>query len=181
MKPLLPLNRLMMVSGLALALTTNVDGREVGAIQAAQSGTLVSKGMPVYVKNIDKEAEDAVKVVDAFTAALKAVRLDDVMRMLHPSVLVLESGGSERSRDEYMAQHATADALFLQKAHIELRYRQAHADGGFAWVGTESTVLLQENGKKKVLKTSETMLLKKANDGWKIVHIHWSSRPAVKS
>ncbi len=181
MKCLLRLSHLIIVPSLLFGLTTAVDGKEVPAIKSTQSDTVVGKGMPVFVRNIDTEAEEAVKVVDAFTAALKAVKLDEVSRLLAPEVLVLESGGSERSRDEYMAQHAAADALFLQKANLELRYRQAHADGNFAWVGTESMLQLKGNEKETVLKTTETMLLKKTADGWKIVHIHWSSRPQVKS
>lgn len=181
MKLMSPLSRMLMISGMVCGLALNVDAREVSGNESGQSKAAASSGMPVFVKNISPDAEEAVKVVDAFNAALKAVKLDEVSRLLDEKVLVLESGGSERSRDEYLAKHATADSLFLQKAHIELRYRQAHAEGNLAWVGSESTVLVKENEKESLLKMTETMLLKKTPDGWKIVHIHWSSRPAVKS
>ncbi|MGH8049819.1 MAG: nuclear transport factor 2 family protein, partial [Arenimonas sp.] len=69
-----------------------------------------------------------------------------------------------------------ADANFLQNAQIQPRYRQAQAEGNFAWVATESEIQAVEQGKKILLLSTETMLLKKTPKGWKIVHIHWSSR-----
>lgn len=135
-----------------------------------------SMGMPVFVQNVAPAAIDAVKVVDSFSTAIQSVKLDVAKNLLDPKVLILESGGSERSRDEYMGGHAIADANFLQNAHIQQRYRQAQAEGNFAWVATESEIQATEQGKKILLLSTETMLLKKTLQGWKIVHIHWSSR-----
>lgn len=121
-----------------------------------------------------------MKVVDAFSEALKAANFDNVKQLLDEKVLVLESGGSERSRDEYMSEHALADAMFLRKAKSQLRYRQAHAEGSFAWVATESELQSEQNGKPLLLLSTETMLLKNTPQGWKIIHIHWSSHAVVK-
>ncbi|MEO8003167.1 MAG: nuclear transport factor 2 family protein [Arenimonas sp.] len=137
---------------------------------------VASMGKPVFVQNIAPAAGDAVKVVDAFSVAIQSAKLDVAKNLLDPKVLILESGGSERSRDEYMGGHAIADANFLQSAHIQQRYRQAQAEGNLAWVATESEIQATEQGKKILLLSTETMLLKKTPQGWKIVHIHWSSR-----
>lgn len=142
----------------------------------ASTSSVQSLSKPVFVQNIATEAVEAVKVVDAFSMALKEAKFDAVLKLLDPKVLVLESGGSERSRDEYMSSHAIADSLFLKKATSQLRYRQAHAEGNVAWVATESGLQTEENGKPVWLLSTETMLLKKTSAGWKIVHIHWSSR-----
>lgn len=50
--------------------------------------------------------------------------------------------------------------------------------GDIAWVGTESTVSHDKAGKSAASLSTETMVLGKTAQGWKIVHIHWSSRPA---
>ncbi len=142
---------------------------------------VASTGMPVFVSNIAPEAIDAVKVVDAFSTAIKQVKLEDAANLLDPKVLILESGSSERSRDEYMQSHAIADAAFMQTAEQQLRYRQAQAEGNIAWVGTESIVSRMNDGKPMHLLSTETMILRKGSEGWKIVHIHWSSRPAPNS
>ena len=138
----------------------------------------VVKSMPVYVQNIAPAAMPAVRVVDAFTAAIQTAKLDVATKLLDPKVLILESGSSERSRDEYMGHHAIADAAFLQNAEIQQRYRQAQVEGKLAWVATESILHTKQDGKDIVLFSTETMLLKKTAAGWKIVHIHWSSHPA---
>ena len=137
-------------------------------------------GMPVFVQNIAPAAADAVKVVDAFSNAIKAAKLDEAAKLLDPQVLILESGSSERSRDEYLREHAIEDVAFMQTAHQQLRYRQAQAEGAVAWVCTESVIRTTQDKKNRVLLSTETMVLRKTGHDWKIVHIHWSSRPAPK-
>ncbi len=167
---------LILIAGLALG--TKAFAHEPTKPQATSPdvGPPITQGMPVYVESIAPAAFDAVKVVDAFSAAIKSVKLAEAEKLLDPQVLILESGGSERSRDEYMRAHAIEDAAFMQTAKQELRYRQAQADGNMAWVATESVLEAVENGKHVRLLSTETMLLKKTDAGWKIVHIHWSSR-----
>lgn len=133
---------------------------------------------PPKAQDIETAAQDAVAVVDAFSAAIKAVHIDEAAALLDPSVLVLESGGSERNRDQYLAEHAQADADFMKIADQEIRYRQARRMGDVAWVGTESIIRRDKDGKPAASFSTETMLLKQTAQGWKIVHIHWSSRPA---
>lgn len=161
---------LVLASQLALSLTA-----------AAQEPTIVGSGKPVTVEDIAPSAADAVKVVDAFSAAIKAAKLKEAGSLLDPKALILESGSSERSRDDYLQSHAMADAAFMQTAQQQLRYRQARAEGSVAWVGSESILQTVKDGKALVILSTETMVLRKGLDGWRIVHIHWSSRPAPKS
>ncbi len=120
-------------------------------------------------------ATDAVAVVDAFGAALVAGELAKVKAFLDPAVVVLETGGAERSRDEYMDHHAEADAKFLHGAHVRKTRRIARASGDAAWVATESVI--HAHGSKPVtLLSTETMVLAKKAGQWRITHIHWSSR-----
>ena len=171
---------LTLVACLAISSMANAHEPKPPAV-TPDNGSALVQGMPVYVQNISPAAADAVKVVDAFSAAIKAGKLDEAGNLLDPDVLILESGSSERTRDQYMRSHAIADAAFMQTAKQLLRYRHAQADVNFAWVATESTLSALADGKEIVLLSTETMLLKNTDTGWKIVHIHWSSRPAPKS
>ena len=168
-----------MILAASLTLTGIVTGHEPEASAPSSTDQVKTpgQGMPVFVQNIDPGATDAVTVVDAFSAGIKTVRLDRAKELLDPQVLVLESGGSERSRDEYMREHAAADALFLQNVQQQMRYRQARIEGLMAWVGTESELSFVKDGKSSLILSTETMVLRKTAQGWKIVHIHWSSRP----
>ena len=122
-------------------------------------------------------AQPAVAVVEEFSVALKAGNLDRVRELLADDVLVLESGGAERSKEEYFASHAAADAAFLRDAHVQVTARTARVHGDVAWVGTESELHASKDGSPLTLLGSETMILARTPDGWRIVHIHWSSRP----
>ncbi|MBN8888481.1 MAG: nuclear transport factor 2 family protein [Rudaea sp.] len=128
------------------------------------------------VNDIAQQAQPAVTVVDQFSAALKDGDLKRAGTFLAEDVLILESGGAERSRDEYLGGHAGHDAAFLKTAHVQPVQRKARAEGDLAWVGSESELHTEKDGKTTFLST-ETMVLKRTSQGWRIVHIHWSSRP----
>ncbi len=129
---------------------------------------------------IDAEAQAAVAVVDAFSAALKAGEIDKAANFLHEDLLVLESGGAEHNRAQYLAEHAGADAGFLREASITPVSRRAEAEGNLAWVASESMIGYRKDGASKQVASTETMVLQREHGTWKIVHIHWSSRALVE-
>ena len=129
------------------------------------------------VQDVPAEASAAVAEAERFGAALAAGDLATVETLLDPDVLILESGGAERSREEYLGHHAKSDAQFLKGTHSQLTRRRARAEGDLVWIGSESELHASRDGKALTLLSTETMLLRNTADGWKIVHIHWSSRP----
>jgi ketosteroid isomerase-like protein len=135
--------------------------------------TAASSGADI---NVPAAAKDAVATVDRFSTALSSGDLPKAGVELDPNVLILESGGAERSAAEYLGGHAKSDAEFLKSAHQQLRHRSAHASGDFAWVASESELHIQKDGKPVTILSTETMLLQRRASAWKIVHIHWSSR-----
>ena len=126
---------------------------------------------------ISEQARPVVAVIEQFSAALKAGDLNQAGELLADDVLILESGGAERSRQEYLGQHAAADAAFLKDAQIDVKRRTVRVEGPFAWVGTESELRATHNGKPLTLVSTETTVLKRTAGIWRIVHIHWSSHP----
>ena len=126
--------------------------------------------------DVPAAATAAVAVVERFNTALSSEDLATVGSLLAPVVLILESGGAERSREEYLGHHAVSDAAFLKGAHRQLLRQRARTAGEFAWVGTESELHAQKDGKPLTVQSTETMVLKQTTDGWRIAHIHWSSR-----
>ena len=125
--------------------------------------------------DLPDEARPAVATIDRFFAALSSGNLDQAAKELDPGVVILESGGAEHSAAEYLGHHAKADAEFLKDARQTLKRRTARTSGGLAWVATESELEAQDDGKPVVLASTETMVLRSTDGGWKIVHIHWSS------
>ena len=113
--------------------------------------------------------------MDAFQAALRAGDIDRAAAYLDPGVVILESGGAEHSRDEYLAVHAPADAQFLKTVKITPGRRTARIEGDLAWVASLSEFEFEKEGQVAFIASAETMVLRRDAAGWKIVHIHWSS------
>lgn len=125
---------------------------------------------------VDRGAEEAVAAVDRFSNALATGRLNNAAAELAPDVVILEGGGGEWSAKEYLDGHAHGDAAFMKGAKVRLVNRIARIDGTLAWVGSESTIDVVNDGNPVRLFSAETMVLQRQAGGWKIVHIHWSSR-----
>ena len=133
-------------------------------------------GVAASAMDVPQDALPAVEIVDQFGKALASGDLKTVGDLLDPAVLILESGGAERSRDEYLGHHAIADAAFLKGAHQQIKRRIARISGETTWVGTESELHATKDGKATTTLSTETMVLNRTPQGWRIVHIHWSSR-----
>src|SRR3546814_138918 len=107
--------------------------------------------------DVPAAAQAAVTVAERFGTALSSGDLDTVKALLAPEVLILESGGAERSREEYLGHHAISDAKFLKDAHRQLMRRRARTAGALAWIGSESELHTEKDGKPLVLLSTETM------------------------
>ncbi|MNE36940.1 SnoaL-like domain protein [compost metagenome] len=125
---------------------------------------------------ISPEAAEAASVVDAFHAGLKAGDTAAALALLASDVMIFEEGGAERSRDEYASHHLASDAAFAAASDATVARRSGWADGDVAWITSEGRTTGHFNGRAVDRLTTETMVLKRHADGWRIHHIHWSSR-----
>lgn len=170
---------LMMLSMAALACAGTLQAdvsRQDGstakgyAHAPAQAGNMASSNLP-------DDARAALETAERFNKALQAGDFKTVAAILDPDVLILESGGAERNRQQYLDHHASADAKFLKDAQIQPVHRIARRHGDLVWIGGESEIHTHRDNKPLTLLSAETMILKRVGDSWHIVHIHWSSRP----
>lgn len=116
-------------------------------------------------------------VAESFSAAIKAGDFDAARELLDERVLILESGGAQRTREEYLGHHAVGDAAYLRTATIRVTNRSGDVAGDMAWLATESEIASGTGATAKTTLSTETMVLARKAGNWKIVHIHWSSRP----
>lgn len=121
-------------------------------------------------------ALSAAETVDSFQKRLAQGDTNGAAQLLDASVLIYEGGGAEKSRDEYASHHLESDAEFLKDAEVRQLSRTGNTVGDLAWVATESE-LTSAGAKPLDLITTETMILQRGPDGWRVKHIHWSSRP----
>lgn len=124
-------------------------------------------------EDIDHPATGTVK---EFHQALAAQEKEQVLALLSPDVLIFESGSAELSREEYASHHLGADMEFSAATKRKVTDQQAGQDGDLAWVLTRSETSGTFRSQDLDIRGVETMLLRHTADGWKIFHIHWSSR-----
>ena len=117
-----------------------------------------------------------VFALNSFHAAINSGDRQTVMAALSPDVLIFESGGVERSRAEYASHHMKSDMAFLAQMGHDQISQAASEQGDTAWIVTESRIYGRYKEKDIDIVSTETAVLKRGADGWKIVHLHWSSR-----
>ena len=144
-------------------------------IVGTASGHPPKGAAPANYPGLTTSARPAARVVDAFHAALSRGDATRAAALLADDALIYEEGGAERSMAEYAAEHLPADAEFSNSVRTQLTRRTASAGGGFAWVASEGAMVGTFNGRPVNRRTTETMVLRHGESGWKIVHIHWSS------
>lgn len=120
-------------------------------------------------------ARAAAATVDKFHAALRRGDTGSAAALLADDALIFESGGVERSRAEYVAHHLPADAEFSKMVSTAISRRAGGSNGILAWISSEGRTTGTYKGKAVDLATTETMILQRKRNMWKIVHIHWSS------
>jgi ketosteroid isomerase-like protein len=123
-------------------------------------------------------ADDPAATVDAFHAALAAGDRDAALALLAEDLTVFESGFAERSREEYAGQHLGADMEFSAATEREVVSRANGEAGDAAWVLTETRTTGTFRDREISSLGLETMVLRRIESSWRIVHIHWSARDA---
>ena len=121
------------------------------------------------------------ETVNAFHLALSSGDRGAVLELLDSAVTIFESGGAELSRDEYASHHLASDMSFAAATKMEVVEQEHQEDGDTAWVLTRSTTKGQFRESEIDALGAETMLLRRTSSGWRIVHIHWSSRSRESS
>jgi ketosteroid isomerase-like protein len=96
--------------------------------------------------------------------------------LLSPDVLIFEAGGVESSRDEYESHHMESDMAFMASIDGEVLSRKIIESGNTAVVMTRSRLSGNFKDKEIDLSSTETLVMENTDGGWKIRHIHWSSR-----
>lgn len=118
-------------------------------------------------------------VAEAFTQALQTGDVATVKDLLSADVLIFETGGQERSREEYFAHHLKSDMAFLAKARVEVLDRKQTESGDVTWIATRSRITGTYQDQPLDLYSTESLVLRRDAGVWRIAHIHWSSRSAA--
>ena len=126
---------------------------------------------------LSPDAREAVKVVNDFMGALASGQLENARQLMTPDAAVIANGHVLGNRDSYINGAAKGDATALASVQRELLRRDVKAGPNVGWVLSEKRLSAPGAGKDAPGEVvTETMLVAKTAQGWKITHIHWSGR-----
>ena len=121
-------------------------------------------------------AQQPGEVVTAFHEALARGDTSGTLSHLDPDVLIFESGGAEMSRDEFAASHMGADMAYAAATTRETTDSRTEVAGELAIVMSRTKTTGTYRDREINATGTETVVLKRTQGVWRIVHIHWSSR-----
>lgn len=120
-------------------------------------------------------ADTATDVVNAFHAALKRGDATAALNLMAEDVVIFESGGVERNRAEYETHHLKSDAAFSAATTRTPVSQTIASDGNLSSVMSVEFVKGTFRDRPVNSRSVETMVLRKTEGRWRIIHIHWSS------
>ncbi len=141
------------------------------------AATLIGLSSPAFAHDdaLPAALQTPLEIVAAFGAALDAGDETVLASLLAPDVQIAESGGIERSLEEYRAHHMAADIAFSEAVETTILDRRIYEADGLVTVITEAVSKGTFREKPINSRLMETMVLQEVGGTWKIVHIHWSS------
>lgn len=117
------------------------------------------------------------ETVEAYHRALQTGDTATAMSLLAPDVRILESGGLE-TREEYRSHHLPGDMAFAAAVPRERGPLTVTVMGDVAWAVSTSRTVGTFREREINAVGAELMVLTRAEAGWRIRAIHWSSRQA---
>lgn len=122
-------------------------------------------------------AATPAETVDAFHKALRSGDGSGALAYLASDVSIFEQGFAESSQAQYARTQLADAAGFARQTERRVLRRESGQDTQNAWVLSITLTTGQFGERSLELEGTETMLLRRFGDGWKIWHIHWSAHP----
>lgn len=122
----------------------------------------------------DAEAE-VLQAIHVFKGALASGDGEAALAVLDPDARIFEGGHAE-TRAEYESGHLRADMAFLANVEHTTTWSDVTVSGDIAVYLREYTTSGTFRDREIDSHGTETIVLVRTSDGWRIRHIHWSSR-----
>ena len=138
---------------------------------------LTVAGLPATLaaQATDSAREAEVRgVVEGFHSAIEAGDSTAALAFLHPDAVIFESGHAETVA-QYRSGHVRGDIAFAGATDRQVTREQIHIRGDEALYTSVSRTTGQYRSREIDSQGAETMVLVRTADGWRILHIHWSS------
>ena len=137
---------------------------------------LAAFATPLAAQTAHAGGEGEVRaVVEGFHSALESGDSTAALGYLHPDVVIYEGGHAE-TLSQYRSGHLRGDIAFASATSREIVEAAVTVWGDQALYTGTSRTAGQYRGREIDSRGTETMVLVGTPEGWRIRHIHWSSR-----
>ncbi|MDA0671767.1 MAG: nuclear transport factor 2 family protein [Bacteroidetes bacterium] len=136
--------------------------------------TLVITSINILAQDQSDEATIKQVLVD-FKTAIITNDSEVASELLHDEVEILE-GRTKESKEQYLSHHFHSDGRFLSAIERVDLSQDIKIEGNVAWVSTITAMTGTYNYNEIDLTSLELAVLKKQENDWKIIALHWSSR-----
>lgn len=131
-------------------------------------------GLAAQATDTARNAE-VIAVVEGFHSALESGDSTAALQYLHREVVIYEAGYAE-TLAQYRSGHLRGDIAFASATNREVTHAAIELWGDQALYISVSRTTGQYRGRDIDSRGTETIVLVRTPDGWRIRHIHWSSR-----
>ncbi len=119
-------------------------------------------------------------VVKAYHEAMARKDVDALKNLFHPDLVVFEAGGVDKGRDAYLEHHLGPELKELKSwTYGPMETSVLTGDPTSVVLCSFTYEAALDSGKISKGKATESMVLTRTAEGWRIRHLHWSSR-AIK-
>lgn len=164
--------RLILLAGLGLGVAAALAAAAPEPAPPAALAAKASEPAPAA-----RAQEGYLETVRLFHAALHSGDGRGALVRLAENAVIFEAGGAEMSRQEYAEHHLHGDTQFAAATERTITDQRHGRAGDTAWVMTRSETHGTFGDREIHSSGAETMILRHTGQEWRIVHIHWSSRP----
>lgn len=128
---------------------------------------------------VDDPAVQAQQLLRSFQAALAQGSRDAVLALMASDAVVYDDGQAARSRDDYAQRLLDAELQATPGIQREPVRVDVLGSGDTLWVVQESRLRRTLADIEMSFEETETLILRRQIDGWKIAHRHRSARPLL--
>lgn len=132
------------------------------------------KKFRIYPENSGAKTE-AGKIISKFHKAIKLGQKKKAKLLLDANVMIFKNGIIEKSADQYEKNMMVDDMKYFAKLKTEVLAHSVNIIGDMAYSTSHIKSTGQVYGSYINSENLESMVLKKFNNKWKIVHIHRSN------
>ena len=126
-------------------------------------------------QNPSQEETAVRETVAAFHLALASGEGEGALALLDANVRIFESGHAE-TREDYASGHLRADMAFAAAVERTTTWSRVEVSGDVAVYLSEYHTTGTYRDREIDSHGTETVVLGRSDGGWKIQHVHWSSR-----